>query len=225
MHLIDLRVNFMGTSAIVGNSVPIGVGFALTIDRQNRDDISCVFLGDGATEEGVFYEAVNFAAVQRLPVLFIVENNRYSVYSPLEVRRHPNFSLCDLSVSLGATASQHDGNDVLAVQKAIKNAVSTIRAGNGPFVLEFSVYRWLEHCGPNYDNDLGYRTEKEFLAWKALEPIQMLRKALSNAREDLVQLEAEWAIQIKREIDEAFAFAERSSFPNPSKSIEGEFCG
>ena len=93
MHLIDLNVNFMGTSAIVGNSIPIGVGFALTIDRQNRDDISCVFLGDGATEEGVFYEAVNFAAVQRLPVLFIVENNRYSVYSPPEVRRHQNF-LC-----------------------------------------------------------------------------------------------------------------------------------
>ena len=225
MHLIDLSVNFMGTSAIVGNSVPIGVGFGLTIDRQNRDDISCVFLGDGATEEGVFYEAVNFAAVQCLPVLFIVENNRYSVYSPPEVRRHPNFSLCDLSVSLGANASQHDGNDVLAVQKAIKNAVRRIRAGKGPFVLEFSVYRWREHCGPNYDNDLGYRTEKEFLAWKALEPIQMLRKALSSAREDLVQLEAEWAIQIKREIDEAFAFAERSSFPNPSKSLEGEFCG
>ena len=225
MHLIDLSVNFMGTSAIVGNSIPIGVGFALSIDRQNRDDISCVFLGDGATEEGVFYEAVNFAAVQRLPVLFIVENNRYSVYSPPEVRRHQNFSLCDLAVSLGANSSQHDGNDVLEVQKSIKNAVKAIRAGNGPFVLEFSVYRWREHCGPNYDNDIGYRTEEEFLAWKALEPIQMLRNSLSNAREDLVQLEVEWAIQTNKEIEKAFAFAERSNFPDSSKSLEGEFCG
>lgn len=224
MHLIDLNVNFMGTSAIVGNSIPIGVGFALTIDRQNRDDISCVFLGDGATEEGVFYEAVNFAAVQRLPVLFIVENNRYSVYSPPEVRRHPKFSLCDLAVSLGANSSQHDGNDALAVQQAINNAVNAIRAGSGPSVLEFSVYRWREHCGPNYDNDLGYRTEEEFLAWKALEPVQMLRNALSNVKEDLVQIEAEWAIQIKQEIDEAFAFAEQSSFPDSSASFEGEFC-
>ena len=90
MHLIDLNVNFMGTSAIVGNSIPIGVGFALTIDRQNRDDISCVFLGD-ATEEGALARLLTLQLCN-LPVLFIVENNRYSVYSPPEVRRHPKFS-------------------------------------------------------------------------------------------------------------------------------------
>ena len=107
----------MGTSAIVGNSVPIGVGFALTIDRQNRDDISCVFLGDGATRR-VFMKLL-LCGCATLTVLFIVENNRYSVYSPLEFGV-TKFSLCDLSVSLGATASQHDGGSVLAVQKAIK---------------------------------------------------------------------------------------------------------
>ena len=100
--------------------------------------------------------------------------------------------MCDLAVSLGANSSQHDGNDALAVQQAINNAVNAIRAGSGPSVLEFSVYRWREHCGPNYDNDIGYRTEEEFLAWKALEPVQMLRNALSNVKEDLVQIEAEW---------------------------------
>ena len=161
--------------------------------------------------------------MQRLPVLFIVENNRYSVYSPPEVRRHPKFSLCDLAVSLGASSSQHDGNDALAVQQAINNAVNAIRAGSGPSVLEFSVYRWREHCGPNYDNDIGYRTEEEFLAWKALEPVQMLRNALSNVKEDLVQIEAEWAIQIKQEIKKAFAFAEQSSFPDCQHRLKESF--
>ena len=101
MHLVDLEVGFMGTSAIVGNSIPIGVGFGLSIDRDSRSDVSCVFLGDGATEEGVFYESLNFAAVQNLPVLFLVENNLYSVHG-LEVRRPKEFSYAKRHVLWGS---------------------------------------------------------------------------------------------------------------------------
>ena len=89
MHLIDLAVRFMGSTAIVGNTIPIGVGLGLSAQLKETKDVSCVFLGDGAIEEGVFFESLNFAAVRKLPVLFICENNLYSVYSPLSVRQPP----------------------------------------------------------------------------------------------------------------------------------------
>ena len=87
MHLVDLTCNFMGSSAIVANSIPIGVGLALSSKIKGSDQISFVFLGDGAIEEGVFYESLNFSIVKKLPVIFICENNLYSVYSPLSVRQ------------------------------------------------------------------------------------------------------------------------------------------
>ena len=96
MHLIDLNVNFMGTSAIVGNSIPVGVGLGLSIELNKTDQISCIFLGDGAIEEGVFYESLNFAAVRNLPILFICENNLYSVYSPLSVRQPKNRIIAEI---------------------------------------------------------------------------------------------------------------------------------
>lgn len=223
MHLIDLDVNFMGTSAIVGNSIPIGVGFGLTIDRQKRDEVSCIFLGEGATEQGVFYESLNFAATQNLPIIFVVENNLYSVYSPLEVRRHADFSLCDLTNSVGISASRHDGNDAIGTFKALRSAVSHVRRGKGPYLIEFSVYRWREHCGPNFDNDLGYRSIEEFESWKSIEPVQSLRRTLIENLPNLEKIETEFSLAIHEEIREAFDFAEKSDFPNIEDAFAGEF--
>ena len=223
MHLIDLEVGFMGTSAIVGNSIPIGVGFGLSIDRDSRSDISCVFLGDGATEEGVFYESLNFAAVQRLPVLFLVENNLYSVYSGLEVRRPKEFSLCETSCAMGVAASSHDGNNPVEVLESLTKAVEKIRKNGGPRLLEYSVYRWREHCGPNFDNDIGYRTEAEYQQWKMKEPVATLRKELSDEYPDIDHREAAMISEIMVEVNEAFEFAEASPFPDADECFMGEF--
>ena len=221
MHLIDLDVNFMGTSAIVGNSIPVGVGLALSAQLRKSDQISCVFLGDGAIEEGVFYESVNFAAVRSLPVLFICENNLYSVYSPLEVRQPRDRCISDMVGAMGITSTNTDGLNLELCYEVMKNAVAAVRNGRGPHFLEFSTYRWREHCGYAFDNDLGYRTEDEFLFWQSRDPLTKLETELNFADRSL---ETNSVVQTKAsidvEIEAAFAAAENAPFP----SYQEVFC-
>lgn len=220
MHLIDLGVNFMGTSAIVGNSIPIGVGLALSAQLKGTDQISCVFLGDGAIEEGVFYESVNFAAVRKLPVLFICENNLYSVYSPLSVRHPEGRSIAKMVEAMGVQIAEGDGNDALAIHQIMQDAIDKVRAGGGPYFLEFSTYRWREHCGPNYDNDIGYRTQEEFQDWQNREPISRLERALhKTALSDMNEMRAE----VIAEVQAAFEYAEASPFPAQSDAYQGVY--
>lgn len=220
MHLIDLGVNFMGTSAIVGNSIPIGVGLALSAQLKNTDQISCIFLGDGAIEEGVFYESVNFAAVRRLPVLFICENNLYSVYSPLSVRHPQGRGIAKMVEAMGVKMAEGDGNDVLAVHRIMQNAVDRVRAGDGPCFLEFYTYRWREHCGPNYDNDIGYRTQEEFQDWQSREPIDHLERVLHEVDPAVMD---EIRAGVNTEVQAAFESAENASFPAQSDAYQGVY--
>jgi len=218
MHLIDLSVNFMGTSAIVGNSIPIGVGLGLSTKIKNSNQVSFVFFGDAAIEEGVFYESVNFATVKKLPVIFICENNFYSVYSPLSVRQPKGRSISKMVNAMGPKVLNCDGNNVLQVHKILKKAISDTRRGNGPYFLEFFTYRWLEHCGPNFDNNLGYRSEKEFKRWKSREPIRRLKKRIGEKfYKNIKNIE----ISVRNEIHKAFNFAERSPFPSKSDAYKG----
>jgi pyruvate dehydrogenase E1 component alpha subunit len=223
MHLVDTSVGFMGTSAIVGNSIPIGVGFALAASLKGGDQLSCVFLGDGATEEGVYYESLNFAAVRKLPVLFLCENNLYSVYSPLEVRQPSGRSIAAVAAAIGLDTHVGDGNDAFATWAAMDNAVKAIRGGSGPWLLEFSVYRWREHCGPEYDNHIGYRSPEEFEQWQAREPIAQMRSALCARGFDVGSWEAMVLGELRAEVDAAFEFAESSPFPSPEEAYNGEY--
>jgi TPP-dependent pyruvate/acetoin dehydrogenase alpha subunit len=213
MHLIDLSVNFLGCVPIVGSTIPIGVGAAFGASLQNRDPITAVFFGDAATEAGVFHESLNFAAVHRLPILFVCENNFLSVNSRLDVRQPANRTIADLGRGHGIEASQHDGQLVEAVHAATADAVAHIRAKDGPVLLEFLTYRWLEHCGPNDDIELGYRTREELNAWRQRCPVQLHRQLLED--DGLLDAAADEAIdgEIAAEIDDAVAFAEQSPFP------------
>ena len=213
MHLIDLAVGFEGSTAIVANSIPVGVGLALAAKLKETGQISCVFFGDGAVEEGVFYESVNFAAVKKLPVLFLCENNLYSVYSPLHVRQPPGRKIHEMARGIGLESGAGDGNDVEAVYRITADAVARIRRGDGPQFLEFHTYRHREHCGPNYDNDIGYRSEEEFQQWKARDPI--LRYETSLLGEGVLSRAVidDMQARITTEVEEAFAFAEASPFP------------
>ncbi|TAN51783.1 MAG: thiamine pyrophosphate-dependent dehydrogenase E1 component subunit alpha [Methylococcaceae bacterium] len=224
MHLIDLSVGFMGTSAIVGNSIPIGVGLGLSAQLRGSDQISCVFLGDGAIEEGVFYESLNFAALRCLPVLFVCENNLYSVYSPLAVRQPSQRSIAGMAAAIGVAAATCDGNDALACYDQLREAVAHIRRGNGPRFLEFATYRWREHCGPAFDNDLGYRAEAEFLAWQAREPLARLESRLLAADGSAAPRIAQNLAAIEREVLAAFAYAEDAAFPAPEAAFQGVYC-
>jgi len=217
MHLSDPRVGFMASTAIVGNSIPLGVGVALAQQLQGLDAISCVFLGDGATEEGAFYEAANFAALRQLPVLFICENNLYSVYAPLSKRQPPSRSLCAVATALGLAAHQVDGNDAQAVLVAARQAAASVRAGQGPVFLEAMTYRWREHCGPAFDDDLGYRPDGELAAWQLRDPLALLAQRLALSAATQAALRADIGV----EIAEAFALAERAPFPDESSVFDG----
>ena len=223
MHLIDRNVNFMGTSAIVGNSIPVGVGLGLSSKIKGTDQVSCIFLGDGAIEEGVFYESVNFAAVKKLPVLYICENNLYSVYSDLSVRQPKGRSIAKMVGAMGIDMSFGDDNDILANQQLMKKAVSNVRSGNGPHFLEFSTYRWREHCGHNFDNDIGYRSQDEFLEWQAKDPLKLLESSLTKNGSDTTTKLFSIKEQINSEVAAAFEFAEKSPFPDQSEAYEGVY--
>lgn len=218
MHLIDEGAGFMGSTSIVGGTIPVGTGLGFSISLHGTDQVSCVFLGDGAAEEGVFYESLNFAALKRLPVLYICENNLYSVYSPLGVRQPGGRNIHEMAAGIGVMAMAGDGNDVLDVYTKVNQAANSIRSGKGPHFLEFATYRWREHCGPNFDNHIGYRTEEEFFQWKEKDPVSRWERCLLNegivTEDDVTAMEQ----TITLEINEAFDFAESSPFPLPSEA-------
>jgi len=225
MHLVDRSVGFIGSTAIVGGTIPIGVGLGLSLQLQQSAQLSCVFFGDGATEEGVFYESLNFALQKKLPVLFICENNLYSVYSPLSVRQPIGRDIYRMVSDLGCPSDKGDGNDVLDVYAKTRSAVAAIRRGEGPCFLEFSTYRWREHCGPHFDNHIGYRSEAEYLQWKERDPIPYFEQQLVEAEvltpEQVTALEE--SIQV--EIMQAFEFAEQSPFPAPDQLAQHLMAG
>ena len=215
MHLFDPAAGVLASVPIVGSSVPLGVGAALTLKRRGSDRVCVVFLGDGALEEGVFHESANFAVVHRLPVVFFVENNLFSVYTPLN-QRQPDRPLTRIAEAHALPFEAADGNDVLAVAEATTRAVDLARGGGGPTLLVVDTYRWREHCGPNYDDDLGYRDPGEAAAWRARCPLARFAAALR--RDGLLDDDREESLlaEIDAEIDAAFVFARAAPFPEPA---------
>jgi pyruvate dehydrogenase E1 component alpha subunit len=216
MHLIDLEAGFYGSTSIVSGTIPVAVGAAFGWKLQNLPRIAVAFFGDAATEEGVFHESMNFAVLHQLPVLFICENNLYSVYTPLADRR-PNREIADQARSYGMESISVDGNDVVAVYEAAQKAIDKARNGGGPTFMECKTYRWREHCGPNYDNDLGYRDPAEFEAWRLRCPIETFERFL-QANQMITPVEMERIkTEIGIEINEAFEYAGESPFPEPDR--------
>ncbi len=213
MHLIDLDVNFMGTTAIVGNSIPVGVGIGLSVKIKKKKNISFIFLGDGAVESGAFYESLNFAAVKKLPVVFVCENNFYSVYSPLDVRQPKKRSITNLVKSIGIKSIHCNGHDVIKVYNVLKKMSEETRKGQGPCFLEISTFRWREHCGPNYDNDLGYRSKKEVSYWKNKDPLIKLKKQILNSKPSELNSIKKIEEKVYKEINLSFSKAQKSKFP------------
>lgn len=213
MHLVDQDAGFLGAVPIVGSTIPIAVGSAFASKLKGDDSVTMLFLGDGATECGVFHESLNFAQLHQLPVVFVCENNFFSVYSPMEVRQPKDRAIMALAEAHGIPSVLGDGNDVVQSYQLAKDAVDRARAGGGPSFIELTTYRWLEHCGPGYDNDIGYRTEEEYLAWRAKDPVERFERELIGwgiaTREQLDAITAE----IRAAMDEAVDFAKTSPFP------------
>jgi pyruvate dehydrogenase E1 component alpha subunit len=220
MHLVDLSVGFIGAVPIVGSTIPIAVGAAFGSVMRGDQRVTAIFFGEGATEEGVFHEAINFAALKRLPVVFVCENNLYSVYSHISVRQPEGREVFWLAKGHGVESYQGDGNDVVEVYTMAEQAVRKARQGAGPTFLEFKTYRWLEHCGPYYDNDLGYRTESEFQEWKRRCPIERLKEHLVRGGVLRDQDIDSMVSKLEAEIRDAVLFAKDSSFPEEQALLE-----
>jgi len=215
-HLIDLPANFYGSTSIVGGTIPIAVGAAFGLKMQKKDNIVVSFFGDGAVEEGTFYESINFAALKKLPILFICENNFYAVLTPLSVRQ-PNRKISNLVNGCGIESYQEDGNDAIKVYNVTKKAIDKIKSGKGPVFIEFLTYRWKEHCGCYYDNDKDYRTEETYQKWKSHCPLEMLKKRLLSqniiTNSQINRMEE----KINDKINKAVSFAKNSKFPDKSE--------
>lgn len=217
MHLVDLSANVLGTTPIVGGSIPVGVGIAFGTLMQGGDAVVAIFFGDAATEEGVFCESLNFASLKKLPVVFVCENNHFSVYSPLSVRQPEERDNLAIAKAYGIDGSRGDGNDVLGIYALAQEAVSRAREGRGPYFLELETYRWREHCGPYFDNHLGYRAECDLNSWVERCPVRNLeRKLLAEGLID-EKTTGEFRETIASEIKEAVDFAKQSPFPEAAE--------
>ena len=221
MHLIDKSCGFMGSSAIVGNSIAVGVGIGLSFKIRRTRDISIVYFGEGATEEGIFYESVNFAILRKLNVLFVCENNMYSVYSPMDVRQPKSRSIIGLTREMGMkTSLEVDEKNIETLVNKLTDIIENIRNGTGPALIHCPTYRWREHCGPNYDDELGYRKEEELKLWKANDPMTKLEKDIEKLDNNFGKKKKDKIGKINQEIDEAFDYAEKSEYPDRAEAVQ-----
>ena len=208
MHLFDIGRRFYGGNAIVAGGLPLAVGLALADKMQDRARVTACFFGDGATAEGEFHESLNLAALWRLPVLFLCENNGYAMGTALE-RYQAQTNLARKGASYGIESMQVDGMDVEAVIEATKQAVRRIHEEKQPFFLELLTYRFRAHS--MFDPEL-YRPKSEVDEWKKKDPIQTFRTRLETRHlltsDELAQIEAD----VDRELQTAVAFAESGTW-------------
>jgi TPP-dependent pyruvate/acetoin dehydrogenase alpha subunit len=206
MHLISTETGMMGASAVVGTTIANAVGYAYALQHKGRDAIVVSFFGDGGSEEGVFAESLNFAALKRLPILFVCENNGYAIHT-CQQRRQGRPDICARAQAYGIPAERIEHNDVLYLFERARALTAKVRAGDGPYFLEVMTYRWREHVGPNNDYHLGYRTAEEAIPWIEADQVKRLESMIPPQRCEQIQEEVE------AEVGAALAFAEESPEP------------
>ncbi len=213
MHLVDTRVGHMGSSSIVGGGIPIGTGLALASTMLEGCRVSAIFFGDGAADEGVLYESINFAILKRLPAIFVFENNQYSVCSHIS-SRHACDSIFHATPQDKMFTRLVDGNSVLEVYEAAKAAVGRARSGLGPSFIECRTYRMRGHAGSGSDAHLGYRSSEDIGAWQGKCPLAGFEKDLLYSGVLTKQMIRDLQSDIDSEIDEAFRLAQQSPLPD-----------
>ena len=213
MHLASPDVGLPGSPAILAGLIPLAVGAGLAFSLQEKDNVSVAFFGDGATNEGVFYESLNVAALRKLAVIFICENNLYATHMHIS-KCLANTDICKKAEAFGVPAVRVDGNNVIEVFNVAKKAIEDARCGKGPTLMECMTYRWRGHVGPGYDLIKGIRTKEELAHWMNRCPIKMLEKILLERNILSKSEKIEIYRSINNEIKESFAFAKESPYPD-----------
>ncbi|MDP3789640.1 MAG: thiamine pyrophosphate-dependent dehydrogenase E1 component subunit alpha [Candidatus Omnitrophota bacterium] len=219
MHLIDTSVGLLGSSSIVGGGIPIAVGAAMGSVMQKEKRVTAVFFGDAASEEGVLYESMNFAALKKLPVVFICENNFYSVFSHQSARQ----ATSDISMrprAFGIPAYKVDGRDIISAYENSKKAVDAARSGAGPSFIECRAYRFRAHAGIGDDLKEKYRKMGEYDEWTQKCPVKDFENLLIDKGVLSKKAAEKIGQEISREIDEAFDFARKSPLPDKRELLK-----
>lgn len=216
MHLADFSVGSLGETSIVGSGIPVAAGAALGAKMQKSGRVTLCFFGDGASNEGAFHEGLNFAAIWTLPVVFLCENNRFAVTTPI-AQTVLIADIADRAAAYGMPGAVVDGQDVMAVYKVTSEAVARARRGDGPTLVEAKTYRFCEHAA-NMGRAFAYRDDAEISAWRSRDPIELFRKRLLQefgfSMEELAGVER----AVNEEVSQAVAFARASEFP-PASAI------
>lgn len=213
MHLVEIGKGILGASAVVATTIPLAAGYALALKMDKSDSIIVSMFGDGATEEGVFSETINFAALKKLPVLFVCENNRLAIHNPLE-RRWARDTMIERIETYGIKTFRIDSGDIDEIYAKTLEAAAYIRAGNGPAFMEIATYRYREHVGTGEDLNEEYRDMAEYARWKANDQIDKLAKEIGA--EEAARIEQE----VNAEIAAAVAYAEQSRFPDEREMFQ-----
>jgi len=221
MHIADFKVGMLGANGIVGGGLPIACGAALAAQLEGRGDATVCFFGDGAAAEGEFHEALNIAAVWKLPIVFVCENNQYAANNAVAVQ-HPHADIAGHAAAYQIPGIIVDGNDVVEVCRVTAEAVARARRGDGPTLLECKTYRWHFHA-MRAAVPPETREAAEIAEWKGRDPIARL-EARTLAEGVLTAAEIAGLRQrVAAELDDAVAFAERSPFPDPKDLLVDMF--
>jgi acetoin:2,6-dichlorophenolindophenol oxidoreductase subunit alpha len=219
MHIFSKELGILGTNGIVGGGLPLSLGGAMHAKIRKTDQVSVCFFGDGASNQGTFHESINIAAIQRLPVLFVCENNLYATATRINEATLTK-SVADRAAVYGVPGVSVDGNDVLAVYTAAHEAVERARKGNGPTLLECKTYR---HYGHYVGENANYRPQQEVKGWLERDPIKLFLHHLIKdgvmTQGDVEQME----LEVKAQVVEAERFASESPFPDASEVLQHVF--
>lgn len=221
MHVCAPEVGLWGTVPLVAATIPLATGAALASKLRGEGQVAVSFFGDGATEEGHFHESMNLAALYRLPVLFVCENNFFASHLALLERRFAD-NIVESGKAHGVPSEAVDGNDVLAVLEASRRAVTRARNGEGPSLLECRTYRWRGHVGASWDLDVGVKRKGELKEWLAKDPLLKLKAVLQEEG-----IGEEWFVSteraIQQEVSEALRLAREGVAPDPRSVTEHVF--
>ena len=217
MHLFDKSIGIFSSVPIVSSSIPLATGVALAYKIENNKNIVVSFLGDGSLEEGVFHESLNFASIKNLPILFVCENNLYSVYTHIN-ERQPNRKISDIGVAHKIKTFDGNGNDIIEINNIAQKSIDFIKKNQSPVLLTIDTYRYREHCGPNYDNDLNYRSLKEFKKWKKNDPIKLFENKLLKQKIINVDFLSKIKTKNKYIIDRVFSNSKLKKLPKPQEA-------
>jgi TPP-dependent pyruvate/acetoin dehydrogenase alpha subunit len=220
MHIADFNIGFLGANGVVAGGLPIITGAGLSIKLRKTDQVAVAFFGDGAANRGPVHEAMNMAAIWSLPIIFVVENNRYASTTPMQYACSVS-DLCTRAAGYGMPGEKVDGNDVLAVRQAMTTAVGRARSGNGPTFLENMTYRMKGHFEGDQQK---YRTPEEIAGWREKDPITRFALLLTEQGILSDELAAQIHDAVKADLDAALAFAHHSPLPEPEDALTDLYC-